>query len=60
MTITGLKHINSDSPERGACHVLGQYRSTQSHVAKGKAEEERLVEDMIELARQYGRYSYRP
>ena len=45
--------------ERRACRVLGQHRSTQRHVPRGRADEERLVEDMIELARQYGRYGYR-
>ena len=45
--------------ERRACRVLGQYRSTQRHLPKGKEDEECLVEDMIELARQYGRYGYR-
>ena len=37
--------------ERRACRVLGQHRSTQRHVPRGRADEERLVEDMIELAR---------
>ncbi len=45
--------------ERRACRVLGQHRSTQRHLLRGRADEERLVEDMIELARQYGRYGYR-
>lgn len=45
--------------ERRACRVLGQYRSTQRHIPKGRENEERLVADMIELARQYGRYGYR-
>ena len=45
--------------ERRACRVLGQHRSTQRHVPKGRADEEQLVADMIELARQYGRYGYR-
>lgn len=45
--------------ERRACHVLGQYRSTQRYVPHGREDEKRLVEDMIELARQYGRYGYR-
>ena len=45
--------------ERRACRVLGQYRSTQRHVPKSRGDEERLVEDMIELSRQYGRYGYR-
>jgi len=45
--------------ERRACRVLGQHRSTQRHVAKNREDEELLVADMIELARQYGRYGYR-
>ena len=45
--------------ERRACRVLGQYRSTQRHIPQGREEEARLVADMIELARQYGRYGYR-
>ena len=44
--------------ERRACRVLGQYRS-RSVVSRGRADEDRLVADMIELARQYGRYVYR-
>ncbi|MEE8303407.1 MAG: IS3 family transposase [Candidatus Tectomicrobia bacterium] len=45
--------------ERRACRVLGQHRSTQRHLPRGREDEERLVADMIELARQYGRYGYR-
>ena len=46
------------SPNDG--HVaLQQHRSTQRHVSRGGADEDRLVADMIELARQYGRYGYR-
>ena len=45
--------------ERRACRVLGQHRSTQRHIPRGRADEDRLVADMIELARQYGRYGYR-
>jgi len=45
--------------ERRACRVLGQHRSTQRYVPYGREDEERLVADMIELARQYGRYGYR-
>ena len=45
--------------ERRACRVPGQHRSTQRHVPQGRYDEERLVADMIELARQYGRYGYR-
>ena len=39
--------------------MLGQHRSTQRHVPSGRADEDRLVADIIELARQYGRYGYR-
>jgi len=39
--------------------VLGQHRSTQRHIPRGRADEDRLVADTIELARQYGRYGYR-
>ncbi|SVD34901.1 uncharacterized protein METZ01_LOCUS387755 [marine metagenome] len=45
--------------ERRACRVLGQHRSTQRRRPRGRADEDRLVADMIELARQYGRYGYR-
>jgi len=45
--------------ERRACRVLKQHRSTQRHVPEGRVDEERLIADMIELARQYGRYGYR-
>jgi transposase InsO family protein len=45
--------------ERRACRVLGQHRTTQRHVPRGKEDEERLVADMIELAWQYGRFGYR-
>jgi transposase-like protein len=45
--------------ERRACLVLGQHRSTKRHVPIGRADEERLVKDLIELARLYGGYGYR-
>lgn len=45
--------------ERRLCRVLGQHRSTQRRIPQGRADEERLVADMIELARHYGRYGYR-
>jgi len=45
--------------ERRACRVLRQHRSTQRKVPVGRPDEERLVADMIELTRQYGRYGYR-
>ena len=45
--------------ERRACRALGQHRSTQRKVPQGRAEEERLTDDIIELTAQYGRYGYR-
>ena len=46
--------------ERRACTALGQHRSTQRKAPRGREdEEERLTADIIELARQYGRYGYR-
>ena len=46
-------------PERLICRILGQHRSIQRRRPRGRVDEERLVSDMIELARQYGRYGYR-
>jgi putative transposase len=46
--------------ERRACRTLGQHRSTQRKVPRGRPDEDRLTEDIIELATQYGRYGYRP
>lgn len=45
--------------ERRACRVLGQHRSTQRKVPRGRSDEEQLTEDIIVLAREYGRYGYR-
>lgn len=41
---------------RRLCRVLGQYRFTQRRLPRGRADEECLVADMIELTRQHGRY----
>jgi len=46
-------------PERRVCKVLGQHRSTQRRIPTGRENEERLTADIIELAREYGRYGYR-
>ncbi len=45
--------------ERLACRVLGQHRSTQWKVPRGRPDEEALTADIIALASQYGRYGYR-
>jgi transposase InsO family protein len=45
--------------ERRVCRVLGQHRSTQRRVPRGRDDEARLTADIIALARQYGRYGYR-
>ncbi|MEP1520172.1 IS3 family transposase [Ascidiaceihabitans sp.] len=56
-----INHVRSQFKvsERRVCRVLGQHRSTQRRLPQGRADEERLVADMIELTRQYGRYGYR-
>ncbi len=45
--------------ERRACRALGQHRSTQRKAPRGREDEEALTADLVELARQYGRYGYR-
>ena len=45
--------------ERRVCAALGQHRSTRRQAPRGRDDEERLTADIIELARQYGRYGYR-
>ena len=45
--------------ERRACRALGQHRSTQRKAPRGQEDEDQLTADLIELARQYGRYGYR-
>jgi len=45
--------------ERRACRVLEQARSTHRHEARVTDDERRLVERIVELAREYGRYGYR-
>jgi len=45
--------------ERRACKVLGQYRSTQRHVAAVRSDEEALTKAIVGLAAQYGRYGYK-
>ncbi|WP_298852902.1 IS3 family transposase [uncultured Ruegeria sp.] len=56
-----IVHIRNEMrvSERRVCRVLGQHRSTQRRLPVGRADEDRLVADMIELTRRYGRYGYR-
>ncbi len=39
--------------------MLGQHRSTQRKVPRGADDEAALTEDIIGLAKRYGRYGYR-
>jgi len=48
-----------DVSERKACQVIGQPRSTQRYDKQIPEDEELLRQRIIELASQYGRYSYR-
>src|SRR3954452_17610270 len=45
--------------ERRVCRALGQHRAAQRKRPRGRDDEKRLTADIIELARQYGRYGYR-
>ena len=56
-----IEHVRRELhvSERRACVALGQHRSTQRKAPTGRDDEERLTADIIELARQYGRYGYR-
>ena len=46
-------------PERRACKVLEQARSTQRRNLSPPSDEEQLTDDIIALATKYGRYGYR-
>ena len=45
--------------ERRACRVLGQARSTQRRIPKRREDEEALRQDVVKVARRFGRYGYR-
>jgi putative transposase len=57
----GIKHVVATLgvSERFACRAIGQHRTTQRLVPKTADDEAALTADIIELARQYGRYGYR-
>ena len=46
-------------PERRACRVLGQHRSTQRKPPSAPDDEAALTADIVALATWYGRYGYR-
>ena len=46
-------------PSDGYAGVLGPHRSTHRKVPCGADDEQQLTEDIIALAKQYGRYGYR-
>jgi putative transposase len=45
--------------QRRACKVLGQPRSTQRYCSGHSNDQDRLVQRIVELAKDYGRYGYR-
>lgn len=55
------KHVRAELgvPERRACRVLGQHRSTQRKRPTTPDDAAALTAAIIALARQYGRYGYR-
>ena len=46
-------------PERRACRVLSQPRTTQRRMCEPPDDEESLTGDIVDLATQFGRYGYR-
>ena len=56
-----IEHVRRELQvsERRACKALGQHRSTQRKTPKGRDDEAALTADIVEFARQYGRYGYR-
>jgi putative transposase len=56
-----IEHVTAklDVPERFACRVLGQHRSTQRKVPRTADDEAALTADIIALAKRFGRYGYR-
>ncbi|MHC4269781.1 MAG: IS3 family transposase [Planctomycetota bacterium] len=53
------KTISKLVSQRRVCRVLGQPRSTQRYCTTIPSDEDRLVEKIVELAKDYGRYGYR-
>src|SRR3954467_14595020 len=59
--LVGIEHVRDKLrvSERRVCRALGQHRSTQRKLPRGRDDEERLTTEISQLARQYGRYGYR-
>jgi putative transposase len=55
----GRHRSEAVADERLACRVLGQHRSTQRKVPRGRTDEAALTTDIVALATEYGRYGYR-
>jgi len=56
-----IKHVceKLKVSQRRACKVLSQARSTHRYIRKKPEDEEKLVDRIVSLAKQYGRYGYR-
>ena len=56
-----MEHVVAELgvPERRACRVLGQHRSTQRKSPTAPDDEAALTADIVALATRYGRYGYR-
>jgi len=56
-----VRHVQRELgvPERRACRVLGQSRSTQRRVLITRNDEDVLTQAIVDLASEYGRYGYR-
>ncbi len=56
-----VRHVQRELgvPERRACRVLGQTRSTQRRVLVQRDDENALTQAIVDLASEYGRYGYR-
>jgi transposase InsO family protein len=56
-----VSHVTAELgvPERTACRVLGQHRSTQRKARRTADDEVALTQAVVDLAQQYGRYGYR-
>ena len=56
-----MEHVAAELgvPERRACRVLGQHRSTQRRPPSRPDDEAALIADVVALAGRYGRYGYR-